>query len=42
MAMVAGFGLWMRVTGSGPPLPWYSHGPSSKSSDFLKNGRTSS
>ena len=34
-------GLPILVTGSGPPTPWYSPGPSSKSSDRLKYGRTS-
>ena len=29
IATVAGLGSLMRVTGSGPPTPWYSPGPSS-------------
>ncbi len=39
---VAGFGSWLRATGSGPPPPWKAFGPSSKSSDLRKNGKTSS
>ena len=41
MATVTGLGSLILVTGSGPPTPWYSPGPSSKSSDRLKYGRTS-
>jgi hypothetical protein len=41
-ARETGLGEWLRVTGSGPPAPWYSEGPSSKSSERLKYGRTSS
>jgi hypothetical protein len=34
---------WRRFcTLSGPPAPWYSEGPFSWSSDFLKYGNTSS
>ena len=41
MATVTGLGSVILVTGSGPPTPWYRLGPSSKSSDRLKYGRTS-
>ena len=41
-ATLTGLGSWLRVTGSGPPAPWYCDSPSSKSSERLKYGSTSS
>ncbi len=38
---VSGCGSWLIETLSGPPTPWYSDSPPSKSSDLMKNGSTS-